>query len=96
MTEWEQLWQEVDWDKVTTIPFITERIQAIRAEGDRMNTSLMQIHECLGEYESKEWCNHCEVDSKCLQITSATQELKERIKKLEEELKDADRVRLDG
>ena len=36
MTEWDELWEGVDWDRVTTIPFITERIKKIKNEGDKL------------------------------------------------------------
>ncbi len=42
---------------------------------------ITQLHECLGEYESKEWCGHCILESKCAQITLHAQELKERAEK---------------
>jgi len=75
---WDELWEEIDWDRVTTIPFITERIHEIKAMGDRLNSAITQIHECLGEYESKEWCGHCIADSKCAQITMHIIELKKK------------------
>jgi len=38
MTEnsWGELWEGIEWNRVTTIPFITERIHEIKAMGDRL------------------------------------------------------------
>ncbi len=45
---------------------------------EKLKAKITQIHECLGEYESKEWCGHCIVDSKCAQITMHIIELKKK------------------
>ena len=74
---WDELWEEINWDQVTTIPFITERIHKIKAKGDMLFAKIEQIHECIGDYESKEWCGHCLVDAKCAQITMVSNEIKE-------------------
>ncbi len=81
---WDELWEEINWDRVTTIPFITERIHAIKAEGDRLQSAITQINECIGGYESKEWCGHCVVDGKCAQITLAVLEIREKLEAVRE------------
>lgn len=43
LDEWDQLWEDIDWDRVTTIPFITERIHKIRAKGDSMKKKLQSM-----------------------------------------------------
>ncbi len=48
---------------------------------ENLKAKITQLHECLGEYHSKQWCSHCIVDSKCAQITLYVQELKEKAKK---------------
>ena len=48
---------------------------------ENLKAKITQLNECLGEYESKEWCDHCIIDSKCAQITLHVQELKEKAKK---------------
>ncbi len=48
---------------------------------EKLKAKITQLNECLGEYESKEWCDHCIIDSKCAQITLHVQELKEKAKK---------------
>jgi len=45
---------------------------------EKLKEKITQLHECLGEYESKEWCGHCIVDSKCAQITMHIIELKKK------------------
>lgn len=49
---------------------------------ENLKAKITQLNECLGEYESKEWCSHCIIDSKCAQITLYVQELKEKAEKL--------------
>ncbi len=49
---------------------------------DNLKGKITQLHECLGEYESKEWCDHCIVDSKCVQITMRIIELKKKAETL--------------
>ena len=50
---------------------------------DKLNAKITQLNECLGEYESKEWCDHCIIDSKCAQITLYVQELKKKAEPLD-------------
>ena len=45
---------------------------------EKLKGKITQLHECLGEYESKEWCGHCIVGSKCAQITMHIIELKKK------------------
>ena len=49
---------------------------------EKLKAKITQLHECLGEYESKEWCGHCIVDSKCAQITMHIIELKKKAETL--------------
>ena len=51
---------------------------------ENLKAKITQLNECLGEYESKEWCDHCIIDSKCAQITLHVQELKEKAEKWDE------------
>ncbi len=48
---------------------------------ENLKAKITQLNECLGEYESKEWCDHCIIDSKCAQITLHVQELKKKAEK---------------
>ena len=50
---------------------------------ENLKAKITQLNECLGEYESKEWCDHCIIDSKCAQITLHVQELKAKAEKLD-------------
>ena len=34
-----------------------------------LDAKILQIHECLGQYESKEWCDHCLIDAACARVT---------------------------
>ncbi|MCK4698642.1 MAG: hypothetical protein KAT53_10140 [Dehalococcoidia bacterium] len=45
---------------------------------EKLKGKITQLHECLGEYESKEWCGHCIADAKCAQITMHIIELKKK------------------
>ncbi len=45
---------------------------------ENLKAKITQLHECLGEYHSKQWCDHCIIDSKCAQITLYVQELKDK------------------
>lgn len=53
MTEdtWDELWEDIDWDRVTTIPFITERIHKIKAEGDKLKEKADRLDELLVIYK---------------------------------------------
>ncbi len=48
---------------------------------ENLKGKITQLNECLGEYESHEWCSHCIIDAKCAQITLHVQELKENTRK---------------
>ncbi len=50
---------------------------------ENLKGKITQLNECLGEYESHEWCDHCIIDAKCAQITMHVTELKENAKKWE-------------
>ena len=45
MTELDKLWEGIDWDKVTTIPFITKRIHQIRTESYKLLEELEMVHK---------------------------------------------------
>jgi len=49
---------------------------------EKLKGKITQIHECLGEYESHEWCSHCIIDAKCAQITMDIIELKKKAETL--------------
>ncbi len=49
---------------------------------DNLRAKITQLNECLGEYESHEWCSHCIIEAKCAQITMYVNELKEKAEKL--------------
>ncbi len=53
MTEdaWDALWENIDWDRVTTIPFITERVHEIKAEGDKLKEKADRLDELLVIYK---------------------------------------------
>ena len=51
---------------------------------ENLKAKITQLHECLGEYHSEQWCDHCIIDSKCAQITLYVQELKEKAEKYDE------------
>lgn len=44
-----------------------------------LRSRLMQMQECLGEFESKEWCSHCIINNKCAQITLKVELLNNRM-----------------
>lgn len=47
---WDELWdKDIDWDRVTTIPFITERIYKIKAMGDGFNKQLKAVKKVYDE-----------------------------------------------
>ena len=44
---------------------------------DAFDAKILQIHECIGAYESGELCGHCLVDAACGRITMELQKLEE-------------------
>lgn len=51
---------------------------------DNLKAKITQLNECLGEFESHEWCSHCIIEAKCAQITMHVKELKGLIKRNED------------
>jgi len=83
MTEEKPIWDElpeplpVGWAE--TLYYSKPDMDAFH---EKLKGKITQLHECLGEYESKEWCGHCIVDSKCAQITMHIIELKKKAETL--------------
>ena len=46
---------------------------------EKLKGKITQLNECLGEYETQEWCEHCIIDAKCAQITLHVKDLEKKI-----------------
>jgi len=83
MTEEKPIWDElpeplpVGWAE--TLYYSKTDMDAFH---EKLKGKITQLHECLGEYQSKEWCGHCIVNSKCAQITMHIIELKKKAETL--------------
>ncbi len=72
----EDIWDEINLESIT----YKSELDPLRVRSylEKLKGKITQLHECLGEYETHEWCGHCIVDSKCAQITMHVIELKKK------------------
>jgi len=82
MTEEKPIWEEEPEFSGYGVNEVEKYLNEVDAFHEKLKAKITQLHECLGEYQSKEWCGHCIVDSKCAQITMHIIELKKKAETL--------------
>lgn len=82
MTEEKPIWEEEPEFSGYGVNEVEKYLNEVDAFHEKLKGKITQLHECLGEYQSKEWCGHCIVDSKCAQITMHIIELKKKAETL--------------